>query len=493
MAEETASPMDPDVPESDAGQLTPTVRSNKSTGVRLVSNSAVLESTRNTAVVNKPVEAVLMRPKKGKISLQAKRFFNVLLKHAQSSGVPSPGQYYRIPLPRFLSDSAFESRNISYVVDVLNNMMATVVNWGDTPDKFKNKKANWKGAPLLAFAELDKSPSGTTLVFDLHPEIRHCFANPNDYAYAKVSLAVNGSASTHAALVLYEVGMRYLTSPGRVSKREPWRKWVGPITGNPDLEDTVEYKYFARDILKPAIAEVNSIQSDFVLTMNVELVHRKVDTLQFEVQRRTPAPRIEEKGGPLTGLEVWHLPLVGQMLQWGLKQQNAEELLKQHGPRRVQAAIEYTNARLATIKAPGGYLKTLLKDADASFGLDAGAPLTATTTYPPKLVEGQTQNVHKLYREAMKKEAKSVFESAGVADKLRLFTEFEATGLQKCGELLKERWGSFRQMGADAKLSGFLEHPFIEWLARDRLQASAEEVFSWGLTSGVLQYRPPEQ
>jgi hypothetical protein len=443
-------------------------------------------------VVKKPVEAVLMRPVKGKVTLQARRFFNVLLRFAQANGTPAPGQYYRIPLPTFLQDAVFESRNIAYVLDVLNGMMSTVVNWGDTPEKFKGTKANWKGATLLAFAELDKAPTGSTLVFDLHPELRKQFSASEPFAYAKVSLELNAALSSHASLALYELGERYLTSPGGTSKKDHWRSWVAPLTGNPLLVDTTEYKYFYRDVVKPAIAEVNASQKKFIISLIVEKVHRKVETLQFEV-RRCVNDRPAEPPAPLAGIAVACLPLVGRMLQWGIRQATAEDLLRAHGPVRIQRALEYTQDRLEKIKSPGAYLKKILSSVEFDNVL-VPVPHTA----PPTVDNVPTsrpvsQSLMSAFIAAKKQEARKVFEECSAADRANLFQEFEVERLPKCGELYRQRWNEFIVASPNSRPPPFLEHPFLEWLSKSNSHANPDEVLQWGIGTGLVQFRLTEE
>ena len=241
--------------------------------------------------VNKPVEAVLIRPVEGRLTLLKRRFFNILLFHAQNDpSAPAQGRYFEITLARLTADAAYESRNMEHLVDVLNQLMSTVVNWGDTPKNLKGPKYRWEGAPLLAYARIEKDERGPArLLYDFHREMHAQLLNPA--VYVRLSLAMNATCKTHAALALYEAARRYKTNKDGLSKRMPWQEWVPILTGNPTIDPKLaQYKYFARDVLRPAIEEINSVQSELVVELLEGKAGRRVETLSFE--RRAPAPAL---------------------------------------------------------------------------------------------------------------------------------------------------------------------------------------------------------
>ena len=90
----------------------------------------------------------------------------------------------------------------------------------------------------------------------------------------------------HSSLALYQLISRYRTNPSGVTERRHWREWIPVLTGESKefteltklreaakksketetwkapKEKFSELKYFRRDVLKPAIDELNAVLPD---------------------------------------------------------------------------------------------------------------------------------------------------------------------------------------------------------------------------------------
>jgi plasmid replication initiation protein len=133
--------------------------------------------------------------------------------------------------------------------------------------------------------------------------------------YTKLSIYYQGLLRSGPALALYEICRRYATNPSRVTSIEIYEYWHSALTGNP-RDEPPAYKYFKRDVLKPAIAEINSttdIEVDLIEHKN----GRKVERLQFYVELKKqqniafPAP-------PLINSEI-----IGKLITYGFSQQES--------------------------------------------------------------------------------------------------------------------------------------------------------------------------
>ena len=111
--------------------------------------------------------------------------------------------------------------------------------------------------------------------------------------------------------------------------REPWEWWRPILSGTPDTEagDEAkrEYKYFKRDYLRPAIAEVNAVTNIFV-----ELIEhregRRVAEIQFRVtERKQPMLALDEHPN------VFDSTLVDRMVKLGIPEGSADALCGQRG------------------------------------------------------------------------------------------------------------------------------------------------------------------
>ena len=441
----------------------------------------------NSLGLRKPIEAVLIRPKEGKVTLLIRRFFNVLLRHAQSNPV-ADDEYHRMPLGKLIQDARYESRNMEYLVEVLNQMLGTVVNWGDSAKNLNGPKYRWSGASLLAYASIEKEGRNpAVLTFDFHKEIRMQLLNPRVYAF--VSLELNAKMSTHPALALYELGARYVSNKNGLTMRMPWREWVGPLTGNPDINEELQYKYFARDVLKPAIQEVNEAQSEFEIIVLPGIVRRKVESLQFAIKRLRHARTTRHT--PLSDVEVDSLTLIGRLISLGIPQKLAEEFLRTHGAARLRLGLtaldaRRSNTRLGPIENPSRYLKKLLEDGEFS---DAPILEVSATPLPEEVThtEPLSLDLKRRYIQHMKAQARALHLEGSLESQEETLKEFESQRLASLSIPLRKAWMKFRSEWPARPMSPFIEVTFIDWLASDYLKPSSAEVTDWAMSYGLLQ------
>ncbi len=450
----------------------------------------------NSPGVRKAMETILIRPKENRVTLQCRRFFNVLLRHAQTDPAPA-GSYQTIPLRKFTQDLEFESRNMEHLVEVLNQMLATVVNWGDSAKNLKGTRYRWSGCALLAFASIEKQDGGRAMLkYDFHKELKDHLLNPQVYAF--ISLEMNARLRTHSALALYELGVKYLSNRNGLTMRMPWRDWVAPLTGNPDTSEELQYKYFARDVLKPALKEVNETQDEFEIVPLVEKVGRRVDTLQFAVRRKTAQQTADTSR--LAELEVENLTLVGQLINHKVPQHTAEKFVLEYGATKVAAALSAFESRSAAAKAqpvrnPTGYFKTLLdksetvREAPPQDIVDIAAKSTTATPWRTKSQEEEESafavKLHRYLAHRAKQRLRE-FQAMPPEDRQRLLEEFEETRLQALSAPVRRVWEQFRKAGLQGNLPPFLVPPFETWLVREESAPSREEVEVWAsVNTGV--------
>lgn len=466
--------------------------------------------------LRKPVETILILPKEGKLTLLVKRFFNVLLRHAQLNPV-GDDEYPCITLGQLTKDAHYTSRDMEYLVEVLNSMLSIVVNWGDSPKALSGPKYSLEGASLLSYIKVSKAEDGPAMLeYDFHKKLRPMLFNPRVYAF--ISLEMNAKMSTSASLTLYEVGVRYLTNKDGLTPRRPWRDWALALTGNPDLSPNLQYKYFARDVLRPALNEVNDSQDEFYMEPLEGKVGRRVEFLQFAVHRKEPADTPRKPAN----LEVHELTVLGHLINLGVSQKTAEKFIKAHGVERVQKAIALTEKSLDKIKNVGGYLRTLLEDAkfdDSSSatpptlgsasrpnlatgpGAASGAPLGCTpgNAAPADVVdvsvkvvktipaEGLTASLLKAYQDDLKRQALALFQEGNDAQQLALIEQFEKEQLEKLNVPLRGAWVKFRADWPMKKMGPFVAVPFKDWLIRNEPAPDAEALLQWAVLNKKVQ------
>jgi len=242
--------------------------------------------------------------------------------------------------------------------------------------------------------------------------------------------------------------------------REPWEWWRPILSGTPDTEagDEAkrEYKYFKRDYLRPAIAEVNAVTNIFV-----ELIEhregRRVAEIQFRVtERKQPMLALDEHPN------VFDSTLVDRMVKLGIPLKEAQTLYADSEENRIRAALQMTEQRMrSTTLPPVRSAAALFKDAlkkgyappvETVEALPAGTPAkgAAAATQPDDL-KARLLSEYAAHR---RKEAKALYDEQGEAEREVARESFESEALPALGA---------RKRGLESKLA---ETAFFDWLAQ---------------------------
>jgi hypothetical protein len=315
-------------------------------------------------VVRKHVNAVALMPRDRKITLLARRSFNVLLHVAQRQ---SGKDIYSAPLSEIINLSRFDSNNYELLKKTLKQLMGTVVEWqSPTAGEFDV----WEASTLLAGCKLIKNRKNgaITIEWSYSPQIREQLMGPD--RYARIALDVVTQLRSHAAMALYEICVRYIDNPSHLTARQHWRWWRPVLTGQQDdpSRKPPEYRYFKRDVLAPAIAEINAL-SDIEVRGPVEHKggdNKTIEQIQFAVVRKATARVASARPGALE-LEPVDLPLIGRAMDSGVKQEEAERLLQEFGAAALSAGLDSLHKRVALppnvadpVQNPARYLRAVL-------------------------------------------------------------------------------------------------------------------------------------
>ena len=260
-----------------------TTKRAKKTDVDVVSASS--------AELRKAVEAIAIQPKSGKITLLTRKLFNVLLAVAQQAD--DSGDTYRALLSDIVANSAFDSNDTALVKEHLRRMVSVQVEWstgrrarsragsGDLDADRRRGNSRGSGDP----------PRGS----NSRSRRRSKLLDP--VQYARLSLQFQSQLQQRRSRAVRN--LRALPDePEPPDDARAWEWWRPILSGTPDTEagDEAkrEYKYFKRDYLRPAIAEVNAVTNIFV-----ELIEhregRRVAEIQFRVtERKQPMLALDE-------------------------------------------------------------------------------------------------------------------------------------------------------------------------------------------------------
>src|ERR1700744_5484029 len=414
----------------------------------------------SAAELRKAVEAIAIQPKSGKITLLTRKLFNVLLAVAQQAD--ESGDTYRALLSDIVANFAFDSNDTALVKEHLRRMVSVQV-YGSTGTSSQKPGRKWGISTLIADAEILEDPATRRVCveFSFAPKIKKKLLDP--VQYARLSLQFQSQLRSSAGLALYEICVRYLTNPSHLTMRETWEWWRPILSGTPDTEagDEAkrEYKYFKRDYLRPAIAEVNAVTNIFV-----ELIEhregRRVAEIQFRVtERKQPMLALDEHPN------VFDSTLVDRMVKIGIPLKDAQTLYADSEENRIRAALQMTEQRMRSTSLPAvRSAAALFKDAlKKGYAPPVEAlPVPATVAVksngaPADDLKTRLLGEYSVYR---RKEARALYEEQGESEQELARRTFEDDILPGLGTHMRDDW---RKRGLDSKLG---ETSFFDWLAR---------------------------
>jgi hypothetical protein len=377
-------------------------------------------------------EAIGLRVSEGRLSLLSRKIFNVMVYHAQRVRVKGENapidtdaakKYFWIPLADVARDAAYDSKDTELLkehVQELQNIRIyseDAIQWTSERLVSSVKLVNPKG--------LNKKGGMLWFGFAFPPEVESMVMSPG--SYTKLSVYYQALLRSGASLALYEICRRYATNPSKVTNRADWEWWYGALTGNPVREALPEYKYFKRDVIKPAIAEIN-----MVTDISVELIEhklgRRVSALQFKVTPAQQSPLMFPAPPVIDG------DLVQRMMALGISQDDACNLLATTEDGKLRATLDLTETRLrnpkaSKIESPAGYFKTALRDGYASPEEVAKKTMLKIERKPS--VEASIDAIRERYFVERAKDALAMFNELGKEEQDEWLVGFKDSGKAK--------------------------------------------------------------
>lgn len=290
--------------------------------------------------VRKANEAIAIRPMTGEsLTFLTRKLYNTMLFHAQQQGVSKAR--YSMPLRTITHGADFNSNDIGLVKEHLKKMRRTEVEWND-PGK------EWGVASLVSEAVIRKVNDELVLEWEYTSTIQQKLLSPS--RYTPIALAHQAVMRTHGGLALLEICLRYETFVGQLTERKPWEWWYPVLTGNTESKARTSklyfYRYFKRDTIKTAIAEVNGL-TDFVVELIEHTKGRKVLDIQFKVCKKVQPD--------LAGMEhsaIVDMSLMSRMLVIGLKEPDAQKIYANHEENLIRAALDATEKKMRSKVRP---------------------------------------------------------------------------------------------------------------------------------------------
>lgn len=429
-------------------------------------------------------ETIGLRVMEGRLSLLTRKVFNVMMYHAQELRMPGHNapidtpaakKYFWIPLADLAREAAYDSKDTEYLkqqLDELQNIKLLMEN-----DRQWTSERLVASVTLVNPQGLKKHSGQVWFGYAFPPEVHELVMAPG--TYTRFSIFYQGLLRSGSALALYEVCRRYATNPSRVTISETYEHWFGVLTGNPIVRNAepTPYKYFKRDVIKPALAEINAL-TDITVELIEHKKGRRVERLQFRVEQNKQ-PQLGFPSPPIVDMA-----LMAQVMKFGFTQPDASDFLAQHGQEKVRACAAFVEARLtqknsAQLDSPAAYFRWSLKVGNVvAHGLHQQPASASPAPAPAKKREGN------------KSEGPTVMErflSARAQDAMTIYKKLEEDG---CASVF-ERFKLSHQQAKSLKLERGMDSPmvralFTRWYATDlwgepTAHALAEYVEQFGM------------
>jgi hypothetical protein len=404
--------------------------------------------------VAKANEAIAIRPKRGKLTLLSRRIYNVFLFHAQRQGVDKPD--YSILLSELIDDARFTSHNTELLKSHIRDMQATTIEWHTSSGGARQ----WTSTQLLGPVIIDEPGRGQacTITWSYPEPIRERLVKPAQYT--RVLLEISSQMRSYAAAVLYELGARYLTSPGRLTMREDVIWWASVLTGRSDIT-TVDYRILHRDTIKKALAELDTLSDEFRMEVVEHKRGRKVEELQFRV---LPKPQASLEGLRESAKNVFDLELVERVIGFGFKRSDAQDLYAVTDEGVLRAAVEHSEQRMRSttlppLKSPAAYLRDALKKQYAGAGEGAAPSGRSDSAHQEPSVREKLQKLREEWQHFRSTEAKSLFGEMPDGERAAHLARFESERVADLASPIAKAW---RRDGINSRVAA---SSFYRWLA----------------------------
>lgn len=311
-----------------------------------------IERAAATVPLLKPVNTLGWTPKEKKITILARKSWNVLLHLAQNQGIEK--QEFTATLSQVVRSIDYGSNDLELIKKHLRGMVSTTVEW-QSPTS--GEGAYWTVCGLLSHAKLTKVRGEIWVEWSYAVNMRQELLEPR--VFARLQLPILSQLRTHAGLALYEICTRY-KDIGRTA-RQSWHWWRPVLSGRPENEKTakMEYRIFKRDCLRLAIAEVSAVTD-----IEVELVEYKAGRFISDLQFLVKPKAQQDLPFPETPKPV-DLALIARASRLGVDSDRAESLQEEFGEQALTAGLDALEKRIASgfpepLRDHHRYLKSLM-------------------------------------------------------------------------------------------------------------------------------------
>lgn len=321
----------------------------------------VLEKKLAEEKIHKPVGTLAIVPSSGSITRVARQAYTIMLLMAKEQGAENEKSgMFSAPVNSIIRGFDGSVTGSTRLKDDLKSMVSHVVEW-QSPSEGENSH-EWGALSLLSEVKIKKLGNEHWVHWAYPPSIRQELLDPT--IFAKLQRSTIGKFRTYGGLALYEICARYQDNPGHLTSKREWKWWVPVLTGKPAPPESkkVEFRYFNRDTVQPAVEEVNEVSELAVVAKEIR-VGKSIAFLQFEV-RKKPLQTLKK-------IEAIDGSALAKAERLGIGKDAADDLWLKFGNERMLAALNRLASRLSQSTTPVvsrvAYLKSILNDKTGAF------------------------------------------------------------------------------------------------------------------------------
>lgn len=296
--------------------------------------------------LRKAQEVIYTSPKHGRITLVMRKAFNRMIQRAHEQGFSN--EWYSVPISELARNVEWNSNDMRSLIDTIDKMQTTLIKW---------EEINAQGKPELNSVQLigeikfvgDYRADGRRVQTDLHYKIHHSVKEKvfNSKSMAVIDLDTQNRFKSSYTAALYELLMYVVaeTEPDAegvyYSVRMPWQEWRDLIMSSDASSYYDNAKYFTRDVLKKALAELHATLDHYEI-LAVTNPGRKLVDLAFSIRVKPQAPLPFDAVTPIIDTAALH----AGMTECGLDEDRIQSLFETGDFELIEGTIEYVRNRL---------------------------------------------------------------------------------------------------------------------------------------------------
>jgi len=281
------------------------------------------------AEINEVIKASPAIQIQSKITHLQRRAWNVLLANAYNE-LPNT-DIHHVNVSELARKLGYASNDTEHLKETLEALVDCTVEWNILG---KDKVEEWGVASLLAEARIKDG----ICTYAYPPYLRQKLHNPR--IYTKLNLRLQNRFTSRYALVLWEVCFDYFDADRQQGETrfipiESFRELMGL-----EKNEYPAFKVLNRDVIKPAIQEINDL-TNYHVEVEQKRFRRRVAELKFRITRVKQLP-VQESVFP----DIENLPAVAvELVQAGVDRKMSLQI----------AAAEWDFVTPSKLPVPGSY------------------------------------------------------------------------------------------------------------------------------------------